>query len=71
MVHVSGDYIGSKGASMRLARNIEEYYHRQGYKNVKCRVEPFYTTENPEKSAMAGVRPLFCVRSNITFTVPE
>ena len=54
------DYCGDKEAAMELKERFEAYYHKRGYKWVKAWLE----IEKRDKSV------LYCLRSNIQFTVP-
>jgi hypothetical protein len=52
------DYLLDRSLSMQLARNIEVYWHKQGYTFVKAWVEP---------EIQESGRKFWAVRSNITF----
>ena len=64
---MSNEYLNNHGASHALAKNIEAYWHGEGFPNVKAWVEEFYMAENEELAKRAGARPLYAVRSNIAF----
>jgi hypothetical protein len=56
---IEKDYLGSKLASMKLARAIEAYWHKQGFTFVRAWVE-----------TVPGFENTFQVRSNIKMTAP-
>lgn len=68
---MSKEYLSDYRASRGLARKIEKYWHDLGYTNVHVWSEKFYMSDNPELSKRAGARPIYAVRSNITFADPE
>lgn len=57
------DYYRDAFASNMLAKRIEAFWHRKGYKGVKAWVE---TSTN-----VGGTEKYYSVRSNITFKVPR
>ncbi len=54
------DYLGSKFASLILAKNIEKYYRLRGYAGVRAWVEVVDLSETDR---------IFVVRSNLRFKV--
>ena len=57
------DYYRDGFSSQMLAKKIESYWHRRGYKQVKAWVEVTMNVEGTEK--------YYSVRSNISFKVPR
>jgi hypothetical protein len=51
---IEKDYLGNKLASIKLARTIESYWHKQGFANVRAWVE-----------TVPGFENTFQVRTNI------
>jgi hypothetical protein len=56
------DYTGNRKHAQMLVDKLLEYYHGRGYKGVKVWLEP---------EARANGKRFWCVRSNITMTVPQ
>lgn len=62
MERICPDHLKNKSSSMGLAKRIEDYWHKKGFRSVKAWVETI-SQLNGEK--------YFVVRSNLTFRVPE
>ena len=56
------DYLTDSGHAETLRRRLENYYHNEGYTDVKVWIES-------EKKSEEGQR-FYYLRSNIKFTVP-
>ena len=52
------DYTGNRQHATELAKRVQDYYHAQGHTNIRCWVEPEFSTFG---------RKLWGVRSNIVF----
>lgn len=57
------DYLTDSGHAETMRRRLENYYHTQGYTNVKVRIETERKTEEGSK--------FYYIRSNLKFTVPK
>lgn len=56
------DYTGDGVAARQLAKQVQEYYHKQGSTDVRCWVEPIVSQTS---------RKLWTIQSNITFSISE
>lgn len=56
------DYTGDRYHASQLAKNIQAYYHQQGYTDVRIWVEAISNNFG---------KKLWGVRGNITFSVPK
>lgn len=54
------DYTGDKDAAFLLAKRVQEYYHKRGFKKVRCWAEPQISSTG---------KKIWGVQSNITFSV--
>tara|TARA_R100000963_G_C4569913_1_gene55228 strand:+ start:81 stop:284 length:204 start_codon:yes stop_codon:yes gene_type:complete len=56
------DYLSSRNDSLKLARKIEEYYHKQGHTSVKASVL---------REEVSPDNYVWVIRSNLKFKVPR
>ena len=56
------DYVGDSQEAKTLATRLQQYYHRRGFTNVRCWIEP--------ELSRSG-RKIWGVRSNIVFVTPK